>query len=836
MAKPPAQPTAPANAKPSAKPKSPPPPPPLYARLPLSADDRQRFEAVTIRPAGPAGTTAADAMLIEGTISAGPGAASLLQLRPIFSGLMWFVAVLKPGEELPIPKQLTLVDDAIDPDVLRTFAGFEGRLIVQAASKDELGALTGHGTIPGVGIAPDLAYYEPVRIGFEFLQKSLLDSRLGLAQSPILEGKTSHKVGSGRWQQLRIAGFLNGTHAPRLRSNAKLERDDAATIPMPELVLDQRQLTLRIDLGWPFAKGDVPLDAIDPQFESIPAQVFMQQVARKLREDVLADQGADALTQAIIEDRTSAQSWVDDLKARLGLLGFGSVTGATDLENTLREFQIAASGTRIAKPVPPGPEGPALPERDFRGLQSVANPEVYASPISGRASRRTRALIDLWEAQDLRSPLVIPALTMAPRSEVPTNPPLVGRGDIWEREELLEKGPRFFAADFSQSDPAEGRIGLADLDVLGYCVTKKGKGPNAMPPSPARHDTSIEMLPESCLGVSEARLLAAIAKDDKENADYGLASTFRIIRSAAECENQGFMAIVSAYDGAGVSFGPCHWCIAGGQGNPDGATALGGVAAYFGWLAQNENRPDPFRRFGLAAFAGDAGKPGDAWSIDRLVANVGSGRDHLAALGYLDDRGDARAMNSRDVRLNMASWRTVYRWIHLARTDDDFNKACFDMTVRRLEAILSTPLGVAIGANRRPSIGAMFSTELLAAKILRWHIKSPDGVVVRDRENPDVPFRASNYIQRACQAAQKMVNPESWEMNLGVALEVELKAFIKAKKSQKSPADHSELPGQWDRITKAAWTNGKNPLGYKLHPLLRRLNGPWKLAPVKPKT
>jgi len=824
--------------------------PPRFAlRLPLSAEQRGRITDFSAEAGGAPGSTAGDALVLKGAWSyADPpakGEGEPLRLRPIFPGFMQFVA--RKGQVLPDADDILLVDDEVDPEGLKVHADIEGCLIIRAASSDAVSALDKLGTIPGIGMSPTLAYYDPVTIGFDFLQISLLDPNAGLEPRSILSDGV-HNPGTARWQQLAVAGFLNGSYQPVLRTHSDLADDDATGAPMPALALDKHKFKLHISLGWPLDRDAVPLTPIEPDFESIPTRVFLQHAGKNLREGVLAAQGADTVVQAIMQAKDSSDDWLVGLEARLSTLGFGSKALKSDIEGVLREFQIAARRTKLARHSPPPAEGgPRLPERDFRGLTQIDNPDPYAGPVSGRANRRTRGLIERWESDQLRSPILIPAMTMDAGSDVPTHPPVANRVDIWERQELRDAEPRFFSADFTRADVLNQRIGLTDLQTLGYYDSNLGGGPATLKPVAARYDEQVELLPRLCLGVGEAELIAALEADDPADPVYGLASTFRVVRAVSECENLGYMAVVVAYDGAGVSFGPCHWCIAGGQKDATSTTALGGLAAYFAWLGDEGVTTDPFPKLGLAAFEGEEVRasrrtPSTAKELARTLNN---GREHAAVLGFLDDRGHARDMREEDVRNYMASWRSLYHWVNIARSDPDFTVTCFRMVVRRLQSMLATPMNPpTLDRTVSPKIGEIFRTEVLVAQLLRWHIKAPGGVVERFEDVDGLygrkgtyHIRASKYVRAAVDNAQRRTD----NANLDTRLQEELAKRIRIFAPPTSI--HKELPGHFSDIADAPWIDapaGRPPVvnavgrtrGYRLDPRLRMLAGYWVPTPV----
>jgi len=128
---------------------------------------------------------------------------------------------------------------------------------------------------------------------------------------------------------------------------------------------------------------------------------------------------------------------------------------------------------------------------------------------------------------------------------------------------------------------------------------------------------------------------------------------------------------------------------------------------------------------------------------------------------------------------------------------------------------------ISVGAN------TAFTSEIVIAQLMRWHVKVPGAVVVGSGDKE----RASDAIVDVYKKSAALASPTSgaaWAAALIQQLRVGLDAFI-----EDSDADHSELGRNFNDIAHAPWINEStkppsvsNPTyGYALDPRLRILSG-----------
>ena len=273
-----------------------------------------------------------------------------------------------------------------------------GRLLIQVLPADHGGAMQAKGTLEAIGVEPSWAIYGPLKLGVDFLGKTLLGRAQGLFQRPVKADGKNVLPSDPRWEALVLQNFVAGGLGPNLRCGPTLGEDDAATMAMPELVADgaNNGFALGIALGWLREPEKGILSPLDPQVEVIPANPFLRHIGKQLRETVLG-QPKGSLLDAIFEGEDSSTGWCDRLRGALMGLGFGDIAGDMRLEAVLREFQIAASAQTVATAGNAAIDPAQLARRDFRDLVAVANGARYDGPVSGRANQSAYCRVD--EAQ-----------------------------------------------------------------------------------------------------------------------------------------------------------------------------------------------------------------------------------------------------------------------------------------------------------------------------------------------------------------------------------------------------------------------------------------------------
>ena len=542
----------------------------------------------------------------------------------------------------------------------------------------------------------------------------------------------------------------------------------------------------------------------------------------------------------MIDDEDTSELWTARLANKLYVMGFGDTARTMPLGEVLREFQISASSATAAVARNATVTDEKLAERNFADLKAQANLHRYDGPISGRANAATRRALDGWTTSGQRCPVLIPAYpgaaldsaTLRPRAgEVPTF------RDLWKRQETLDISLRMFAADFSQVE-AGSSLGLGELEPIGHCSrwaktqTEVFFGPGTLPPTAVSRVENAEVTPRRLLEVSEGDLLTPMPPDDPDL--LAKRSTFKVIRAVSEFECLGYLDQVNAYDNAGISFGPCHWSMAGAIDAPKGNTEFGGFAAYLTFLAERQGRPDfdVSRAHGVTA----DGKKGTDRAATARRSSDAAFRNQLQ---FIDDRGEPVPMNAAGPRDILPSWRSYQRWIAIGRRDPLIGQAAWGLAVRRLQALRVVPISLnEPPEDARPNIGAMptigkvFTSELAMARIMRWHTKIASGVA----KGVGKDLTASKYIAAAYGDARPAdrADPAAWEEELLRMLSIQLDRFVAS-----TGTSHAELPGNFEDLADPDWTHtetitpGANPRAYGLDPRLRRLSreaGSFKLA------
>ncbi|WP_249673331.1 hypothetical protein [Pseudomonas abieticivorans] len=810
---------------------------PMAFRVPISKADRANIADPKVEP-GDGTSWPRETAAISGTW---PGGAfkNLPAVRPIFPGAMRFIA-FNPGEVPTLSQVEANTKDGRVNDAYLATLQLSGTLLVRAQHAKHLTDIASAGTIDAIGECPTLAMYGPVQLSSDFLRKALLDFNTGLLAASLNEGLSPINPGDTAWEARALFYFLSGNYEPVLRAGAALSSDDAERLPMPQLPLTYNKFTLNIALAWTREPAAELFSPKSKDLEIIPALPFMRHIGAKgIREPITGD----SLIEKLFEGEGSSEPWVNRLKAKLKKMGFGALDDSLPLEQTIREFQISAASPIAARArTNPAPEIPItesqLALRHFDDLVAVEHIDSYLGVVTGRANQRTRELVDQWHRDEFRSPLLIVAykdedLDAKGRPKFGAEPAF---NDIWSRQEVKNSKLRMFAADFTRRPDGSGFPESA-LEAIGYYASFGSGGPDTLKPNANLWVDLAEVTPERLLSLDQADLIKAMTPGgSKELAD--IASSFKIIRAVSECENLGYLDQINAYDNAGVSYGPCHWAMAGAVGDPKGATELGGFAAYLRYLEREGIAPeaDVFLPQGIAAWIG---QDNDASSIARLTA----GAAYYSQLCFLDDRAKPRAMTSDGVRSMIPSWRSFYRWVQIGRRHQQIGLGTWRMALRRLYRLAGVPIELPSAAEGEPptviKMGNAFSSELLMAQLTRWNVKAPGGVVNGSRDKE----KASQYIVRAVQAARQDaakvsagINSNEFVEALGRRLRVQLEAFVKDMAAKK--IDHSELPRHFDEIADPKWVDdsGANQYAYQLDGKLRKLlrdHGTVRIASLK---
>lgn len=798
---------------------------PLRFRVPVSAADRAHITSPGTALGNVIQHWPEDALAITGIWPAPLNRA--LTVRPIFPGAMRFIADT-PFSVPSLDEVRTHVHNGRISDAYLDTVQLQGTLLIRVQQKEHMLEMRRIGTIETVGESPTVALYGPIRLGTGFLRGALLDFNRGLLAGRFFEGVHVIKPGEPDWEARALAGFLAGRYDPILRAGDARAADDAEQAPMPEIVINaDRSFILGVALGWMRDSREAPVSVGDADLEIIPTTAFLRHVARHVRENVLDSDHVDALMSKIFANEDSSEPWAARLASELKSMGFGALDGSLLLEQVIREFQISAARPVAATARTPVISPQQLALRHFGDLKATVNLAVYSGPVSGRANQNTRRAIRAWAASGQRCPLLITAYRAVDldTNERPQAGAVPVHADLWSRKETTSPQLRMFAADFTRLAPGLP-LTNAELELIGYYQPYlKTGGPCTLLPTRGRRVAYAEVTPRRLLGVDEGELLAALSPGAADDA-RALASTFKVVRAVSECECSGYLDQINAYDDAGISYGPCHWAMAKAIENPRGATELGGIAAYLRYLSEGHVVPDVdvFAPQGLAAVM----PPGrDAAAVARLTAAA----SYVNQLCFLDDRGRPRPMGPEGPEVMIPSWRSFYRWVEIGRRHQHVGLATWRMAVRRLHRLSSTPIILEPASGVHPAvsvaIGAAFTSEIVMAQLMRWHVKIPGAVVIDSGRKE----QASGNIVTAYKKAASLTSPTSggaWATALIEQLRVCLEAFI-----VKTGTAHDKLDDHFDAIAEAPWINKstsppsvRDPTsGYALDPRLRILSG-----------
>lgn len=798
----------------------------LRFRVPVSAADRASITSPDTAMGNVIRGWPEDALAITGIWPTPLNRA--LTVRPIFPGAMRFIA----DDSFSVPSldevRTHVHSGRIDDSYLDTMQ-LQGSLLIRVQQEQHIAEMRRICTIEPIGESPTFAFYGPIRLGGRFLRGALLDFNRGLLTASFFEGGRLINPGDLDWEAHALAGFLAGRYEPILRARESLPADDAEQVPMPEVVINaDRSFVLGVAMGWMRDSRKTLVSIGDANLEIIPTIALLRHLARHVREKVLDADGVDSLMSKIFENEDSSDPWVARLASDFKSMGFGAIDDSLILEQVIREFQISASGPIAATARKQAISPQQLALRHFGDLMATANQAVYSGPVSGRANQDTRRVMQAWAASGQRCPLLITAYHAddLDTSERPRLGAVPIYADLWSRKETISPTLRMFAADFTRLAPGLP-LTQAELELIGYYspYKKTSGGPGSLKPTRGRRVAYAEVTPRRLLEVDEGELLAALSPDAADDM-RALASTFKVVRAVSECECIGYLDQINAYDNAGISYGPCHWAMAGAIEKPKGATELGGLAAYLRYLSDGGavRDVDVFALQGLAA-AQPHGR--DAAAIARATA----GASFINQLCFLDDRGRPRPMTSTGPEVMIPSWRSFYRWVEIGRRHKRIGLATWRMALRRLHRLSATPIIFVPASGGQPTvpitIGAAFTNEIVMAQLMRWHVKIPSAVVIGSGDKE----RASGIIVEAYKKAASLASPTSgdaWATALMQQLRVCLDAFIVETRD-----DHKELGDHFDAIADPPWINeSTNPpsvrdpsYGYVLDPRLRILRG-----------
>ncbi|MGE3618839.1 MAG: peptidoglycan-binding protein [Acidimicrobiia bacterium] len=394
-------------------------------------------------------------------------------------------------------------------------------------------------------------------------------------------------------------------------------------------------------------------------------------------------------------------------QAQLAQLGFSLVGPAdglfdAEMEEAVREFQIAAGSSRAARSTSGAPSDPTTHEPVVIGTA-----ERYAGAIDGRIDQALAGVIDGWVARGWANPVWARAQQGA----------TVTATTVWRFDDPVPAGSEVSIRDLSDLWPLPGGRAAADYHPAGRFLATAG-GPVAV--APDHTWAQAELLPAVLTGTTPTVVQR---------------STFKVVRAVSERECGGFLDSVATSSNALLEAGTFHWTF----GLPNGALrAPGELAGFAAYL----RHADPlifdavFTRFGLV--------PSKAW---RQVDQSPTGRALLTPERTyrawwsrphdpLQEIEDGAVESDR-----FRSWHWVHRMQMAARTFGDWRRAAYDFGRIRVRDLLSTPWGKKTGADGVPdialtgggtrvaTIGDVVTSERGVALLVRWHVFRPADLV-----------------------------------------------------------------------------------------------------------
>jgi|CXWL01.1.fsa_nt_gi hypothetical protein len=401
-------------------------------------------------------------------------------------------------------------------------------------------------------------------------------------------------------------------------------------------------------------------------------------------------------------------------------LGFGLASSSPAA--AVREFQGYASLDRAAKETAGAgvhsdrlASCPLPPELRFKGTPNGLLEDSW--PEAG-GTRTTVELIELWDQNNLRCPLVVEAWSMA-GDKAECGKELARRecvaDNVWAWDQVPAPARRFFVRDFSGVFYPLG----SDAPVrwpLGKFVEKVVKpekpggkatvyrGPYTKAPWQAR----VELSP-GAVGLTGLPG-PGTPPGSPPTADDRALSTYRIVRAVYDRECCGYVDVFNAYDRAGLSAGGFHYTL-----------RFGELAAYLAFLLERTAARERFcRPWGLL--------PRGAWNADGGGFFQAGNRTYAGTWLWPDP------VPTADIELDLfRSWHWLARFQALSRSadlpGDDYAYARLRLRNVLETEIPSNPKIPRRGGGKPTRLGDVVRSELGAAYLLRWHVNRPADVV-----------------------------------------------------------------------------------------------------------
>lgn len=486
------------------------------------------------------------------------------------------------------------------------------------------------------------------------------------------------------------------------------------------------------------------------------------------------------------------------------------------LAEAVREFQIMARLPKTAKEAdePAGGDKYLLrlatelvPAADRYPQAGSGDADQYAS---GVVNATTRKLIALWKLNRWRCPWVIaewavPGKPARPKKSLKPRPaaPLAAKGHTvgvrtLKRHDLTVSGrtPRItgevFLHDFSVHYHANPPPDPAVPDVRYYLGKEQRYlgvrlGPVGKPGLPDTQSASMKITPMLLTGSDLA---------DNESA---IASTFRVIGALGSVEAGDGLQMVNGYDLACLSLGVCQFALVSPDRKKPTQVGKGELGGLFSWLAERDSAQ-------FDKLMGDFGlRPETAWGASGqalLNQNLGIWESYCCRESGSELRGERIDLRSQATVLQ--SWQWMARLTMLGFTSSSFARGNWAVARLRLQRLTKLPIGGDLPSGW--TLGAVFSSERLVAKLLRIHVRTPSKLSYRpDLDKPALcrPVVAK-MLRKYLTPAEIKAGPSKWGdavmAELEDALDKEFPGFV-----SRENANGELIKGDFAKLAEWTW-------------------------------
>ncbi len=390
-----------------------------------------------------------------------------------------------------------------------------------------------------------------------------------------------------------------------------------------------------------------------------------------------------------------------DLHA-VGILLHTSTNGNFDVltEMALREFEIAARFTQVARPLAGAAADAVLPQDTLEAVPLPASSRL-TGPILGALEPAVRAALRQWLAAGWRHPVVLYAVRRG-------QAPLV---NLWRWDAVKAMGAQVWAWDRSgQYDQSDVGVSRQPPYFVGRYSNRYHGGPASILHDVPKLWGEVALTPERLVGPKIEQTPEA------ERGTDPTWSTYRVVAAVGHVEMIEQFDALNAYDAGVISLGLYHWILAGGD-------AGGELGALFALLRERD--PEAFEavmgRFGV--------RPAKMWAEDGMYDEAAHTYGSELTMRRADGLWDPVRTTSGtdDEKQWFRGWCWFYRLQMACRTSEPLRRIMWDMGRLRVRDLLATPW-----PKTELSLGEIFTSERLVAMLLRWHVNLPGKLVGKD--------------------------------------------------------------------------------------------------------